>query len=87
MADTHIVEVERRGSGVGTGMVLGIVTVLLVAVIAAFLLMGGPGRLTGSTGQTNVNVPAQSAPQGGPNITIPKDINVNVNQAPAAPAP
>jgi len=74
--------VERSGSGIGTGMVLGMVVVLLVAAIAIFMFMGGPGKLGGTSGQTNINVPAQVQPPG-PNIEIPRQIDINVNQ----PAP
>jgi hypothetical protein len=84
MADT-IVE-RDSSSGVGTGMVMGIVAVLLVVVVMGFFVFGGFGRMTGGNpGQTNVNVPSQGAPQGGPNINVPRSIDVNVNQ-PAAPS-
>src|SRR5688572_30374452 len=52
--------VERTDSGSSTGMVLGIVVVLLVAVMAFFFILG-PGRGSAPTGQTNVNVPGQQA--------------------------
>jgi hypothetical protein len=80
----HHVETVEHGSGTGTGMVLGILVVLLIAVMALFFVFGGPSRFTGgSTPQTNVNVPAQSQPQSGPNINVPRQIDVNVNQQPA----
>ena len=82
----HVETVERRGDS-ATGMVLGIVIVLLVAVVALFFLFGGPGRFASSTpAQTNVNVPAQTQPQSGPNINVPRQIDVNVNQQPAGNA-
>lgn len=89
MADT-IVERDSSG-GMGTGMVMGIVAVLLVVVVMGFFVFGGFGRMTGGNpGQTNVNVPSQGAPQGapqsGPNINIPRSIDVNVNQPAAPPA-
>jgi hypothetical protein len=70
----------------GTGLIVGIL-VVLVAVVVAFFLFSGFGRsATGNAGQTNVNVPAQNAPAGGPNINVPRQIDINVNQ-PSAPAP
>jgi hypothetical protein len=90
--DHYVERVERTdGSGVGTGMVLGIIMVILVALIALFFLFGGPGRFAGTTsgGQTNVNVPGQTAPStnSGPNINVPRQIDVNVNQQPSGGAP
>jgi predicted metalloprotease len=82
----HIV--ERSDSGVATGMVLGIVVVALAVIVALFFVFGGPGRFLGGSAapsQTNVNVPAQSQPQNAPNITIPREIDININQQ-AAPA-
>jgi hypothetical protein len=87
MADHQIVErVERTGSG--SGMIVGMVAVVvLVAVVTLFMIMGGPARLMGSTpSQTNVNVPSQPQQPSGPQINIPRQIDVNVNQpAPQAP--
>jgi len=96
MADTIV---ERQSDrGMSSGMVMGIVIVGLVAIVALFFVFGGPSRFMGSgtPSQTNVNVPAQSQPaqsqpgqsqpQSGPNITIPRQIDVNVNQQPQAPA-
>ena len=97
MAEDHvIVERSDRSSGMAMGLVVGLVLVV-VAVLAIFLISGGPGRFAGPpapAGQTNVNVPAQqpaaqqpAAQQPGPNIQIPRQIDVNVNQpAPQAPA-
>jgi flagellar basal body-associated protein FliL len=92
MADHTVV--ERRESGVGMGVVLGILVVLLVAVIALFFAFGGPTRFMGSApSQTNVNVPAQQQapaqqqPQSGPNFQIPRQVDVNINQPPAQQAP
>jgi hypothetical protein len=87
----HVVErVERdnTGSGMAGGLIIGLVLLLFVAVLAYFVFGGGPGRFAGAPaapGQTNVNVPAQNQPSGGPNIQVPRQIDVNVNQ-PAAPA-
>jgi len=84
MIDRHVV-VDRE-EGVGTGVVLGAVLVLLVVVIGLFFVFGGPSRFVSGNGtpsQTNVNVPAQNQPQSGPNINIPRQIDVNVNQQPA----
>jgi|SRR4051812_20393952 len=85
--------VEHRDSGVGAGAVLGIVLVALIAVMALFFVLGGPGRFAGPTTQqpsnTNVNVPAQQPPQSqsAPNINVPRQIDVNVNQQPGQQAP
>lgn len=86
MADHHVGETSERG--VGIGVVLGIVLVLLVVVIALFFAFGGPTRFVGGApSQTNVNVPAQQQPQSGPNIQVPRQIDINVNQPPAQQAP
>jgi flagellar basal body-associated protein FliL len=92
MAEHQVV--ERSESGVGMGVMLGIVVVLLVAVIALFFAFGGPTRFMGSApSQTNVNVPAQQAPaaqqqpQSAPNVQVPRQIDVNVNQPPAQQPP
>ena len=90
MAERHTY-VERTGdsgTGMASGMVLGIVLLLLVAIVALFFVFGGPSRFAGGTttapNQTNVNVPAQQQqPQSGPNINVPRQIDVNVNQPPA----
>ncbi len=95
MAEHHIVErVERddTGSGIAGGLIIGLVLLLFVAVLAFFVFGGGPGRFAGApapSGQTNVNVPAQSQPSGGTNVQIPRQIDVNVNapQPPAQQAP
>ena len=86
--------VEHRDSGFGAGALLGIVLVALVAVIALFFVFGGPGRFAGPAAtppsNTNVNVPQAQPPQGqsGPNINVPRQIDVNVNQpGQQAPAP
>ncbi len=93
----HTHQVERdTGTGMATGMIVGILVVVLVAILALFFVFGGPARFSGSpstapapSGQTNVNVPSQGQPQSGPNINVPRQIDVNVNQpaqqAPAAP--
>ncbi len=91
----HVVErVERdnSGSGMAGGLIIGLVLLLFVAVLAFFVFGGGLGRFAGApapAGQTNVNVPAQNQPNSGPNIQIPRQIDVNVNapQPPAQQAP
>jgi hypothetical protein len=58
--------------------------------MAFFFVFGGFGRTSGPTGQTNVNVPGQQAqPQApaGPNIQVPRQIDVNVNQGGGQQAP
>ena len=96
MADHHYVERTDSGSGMAAGMILGIVVLLLVGVMALFFIFGGARGPTtpAPSGQTNVNVPGQQAqPQQptGPNIQVPRQIDVNVNQggqpAPAQQAP
>src|SRR5689334_9999708 len=92
----HIV-VEHRDAGTNNGVMLGIFAVVVIAIVALFFVFGGPARFAGGQAQTpsnttNVNVPAQGQqPAAGPNITIPKQIDVNINQpaqqAPAPPAP
>jgi hypothetical protein len=92
----HVV-VEHRDSGTNNGVMVGIIAVALIAIVGLFFVFGGPARFAGGQAQTpnnttNVNVPAQSQqPPSGPNITIPKQIDVNINQpgqqAPAAGAP
>ncbi len=78
--------VERSDHGTATGMLLGIVLVVLIAAIALFFVFGGPGRFVGPAtppNNTNVNVPQQQQPpqgQSGPNINIPRQIDINVNQ-------
>jgi len=89
--------VERTDSGVGTGLVLGILVILLVGVVALFFIFGGPRTAGNQPGpsNTNLNVPGQQAPPAqqpsGPNIQVPRQIDVNVNQpgqqAPQNPAP
>jgi hypothetical protein len=91
----HVERVEHdTGAGAATGMIVGILLVLLVAILALFFFFGGPARFGGSSGpapappgQTNVNVPPQG--QSGPNVQVPRQIDVNINQpaqqAPAAP--
>jgi hypothetical protein len=92
MSDRQVV--EQTESGVGTGMVLGIIVLLLVAIVALFYVFGGPARFMGSApSQANVNVPAQQQPpaqpqpQNAPNVQAPRQIDVNVNQPPAQQAP
>jgi hypothetical protein len=98
MADHHYVERTESDSGMAAGMILGIVVLLLVGVMALFFIFGGARGpvTTPAPGQTNVNVPGQQAPpqQQQPNIQVPRQIDVNVNQgqppaqqAPAQPAP
>ena len=86
MAERQVV--EHRQSGAASGVVIGLLVALVVAVVVVFFMFaGGPGRFTGysNPSQTNVNVPAQQQP--GPNIEIPRQVDVNVNQpAPQAPA-
>ncbi len=94
MAEHHVVErVERddTGSGMAGGLIIGLILLLFIAVLAFFVFGGGPGRFAGAPaqpGQTNVNVPAQNQPSG-PNVQVPRQIDVNVNapQAPAQQAP
>ena len=89
MADIH--EHETRtdtGGGVASGMVLGIVLVVLVVAIAAFLFFGNAFRGTTTPAQpsnnpTNIQVNPPSAPPG------KVDVNVNppAQQAPSQPGP
>jgi hypothetical protein len=79
--------VDRTDRGTSTGIVLGLVLVGVAVIVALFFVLGVPSRFTSGSGtpsQTNVNVPAQSQPQTAPNITIPRQIDVNINQPPAA---
>jgi hypothetical protein len=85
MADI-IVERTDRDRGVGTGIILGIVGMGLAVVLTLFFVFGGTSRFMGGSGQTNVNVPAQSQPAA-PQINIPRQIDVNINQQPAPQAP
>jgi hypothetical protein len=93
--DHHYVErVETRDSG-NYGVIIAAALVLLVVMaVVFFTLLGGASRFGSTTpSQTNVNVPAQQQPQqpSGPNIQVPRQIDVNVNapaqQAPAQQAP
>lgn len=82
--------VDRTDQGVGTGVILGIVIVGLAVVVALFFVFGGPGRFMGGSGipsQTNLNVPAQTQPQSAPLISIPREIEININQQPAPQVP
>jgi predicted lipid-binding transport protein (Tim44 family) len=90
---TYDTYVERRtddGTGLATGMVLGIVLLVLLALVALFFVFGGPSRFAGGTttapNQTNINVPAQQQPSA-PNINVPPRVDVNVNPGQQAPAP
>jgi hypothetical protein len=88
MAD-HIVERSESGSGMVTGLMIGLLLVVVVGVMAFFVFGRGTGPAAPApTGQTNVNVPAQQQPQApsAPNIQVPRQIDVNVNQ-PAQQAP
>jgi hypothetical protein len=91
MADHHYVERTDSGSGMAAGMILGIVVLLLVGVMALFFVFGGSRAVApGPAGQTNINVPAREQPQqpSGPNVQVPRQIDVNVNQGGGqAPAP
>ncbi|MBM2810721.1 MAG: hypothetical protein HW416_1480 [Chloroflexi bacterium] len=81
--------VDRSDRGTSTGVVLGVVLVGIAVIVALFFVAGGTGRFmsgSGTPAQTNVNVPAQSQPQSAPNITIPRQIDVNINQQPAPAA-
>jgi hypothetical protein len=88
--DTYIERTESS-SGVASGVLISIVVVLLVAILALFMAFGGPSRfIAGPTPPTtNVNAPVQGQPQGqprtGPEINVPRQIDINVNQAPAQP--
>ena len=89
---TTIVD-DRRESRMGKGLVLGIAATVVVALVAIFLIAGGPGRFMAAppANQTNVNVPAGNAPAqpvpAGPQINIPPKIDLNINQqAPQPPA-
>lgn len=90
MAEHRIVE-HRDTTGSGTGaMLIGLAIVGLLVVVALFFAFGGPGRFVGgpaTPNQTNVNVPPQSQPQTAPNINVPRQIDVNVNQQAPAQQP
>jgi hypothetical protein len=90
MARHHTyVERTETGDGVANGVLIAILAVLLVAILALFMVFGGPGRfMAGPTpSTTNVNAPVQSQPQSkpqaGPEINVPRQIDINVNQPPA----
>lgn len=96
----HVVDRTDSGAGTATSLVVGILVVLFLGILALFLFFGGPGRFVGGTTtpsqpNTNLNVPQQQQPpqqpQSGPNINVPRQIDVNINQppaqAPAQPAP
>src|SRR5687767_5193714 len=96
MVEHQVIEHTDRGAGIGTGMIAGIVVVLLAAVVVMFLVFGGAGRFAGGTtptapNTTNVNVappaqaqpPALAQPQSGPQINVPREIDINLNQPPA----
>jgi hypothetical protein len=84
MAHVHETRTDG-GSGVASGMVLGIVLVLLVLALAAFAFFGGAFRGAPST------TPAQ--PRNDTNIQVnppaaPPKVDVNINQpSQQAPAP
>jgi hypothetical protein len=89
----HYVERTESGAGTATGVIVGILVVLFLGILALFLFFGGPGRFVGGTTipsqpNTNVNVqpPGQSQPSG-PNINVPRQIDINVNQPPAQQQP
>jgi flagellar basal body-associated protein FliL len=89
MAEHQIIEHTDRSTGIGTGMIIGILLVLLTGVVVMFLFLGGAGRFVGSAAPTapnttNVNVapPALAQPQSGPQINIPREIQINLNQPP-----
>jgi hypothetical protein len=90
MARHHTyVERTESGDGVASGVLVAILALLLVAIVALFMVFGGPGRfMAGPTPPTtNVNAPAQSQPQSQPQrgseINVPRQIDINVNQPPA----
>jgi hypothetical protein len=70
MADVQIQQTPSSGSG--SGVVWGIVVVILLAVIAWFVFGGGFNRSTTSTTKIDIKTPAAAPAPGG---------------APAAPAP
>lgn len=91
MAEHHVVVDRGDSGGMGAGLILGVMAVVLLAVVAFFVIFGNVGR-PAAGGQTNVNAPTQSqpapqaAPQSGPNINIPPQVDVNVNQRSQPPA-
>ena len=92
--DTYVERRTDDGAGMASGMVLGIVVILLVAIVALFFVFGGPSRFAGNSAtpnQTNVNVPSQQQPNpqnnSAPNINVPRQIDVNINQPPAQQQP
>lgn len=70
MAHVHETHTDS-GSGVATGMLVGIVLVVMVLAVAAFVFFGGAFR------------PSATPQQNTPNIQIPSKIDVNVQQAPS----
>src|SRR5438309_1528681 len=87
MEPRTVIEVERRGSGMNSGLIVLTVLALLAAAVGLFVMAGGPARFGGAAGpsQTNINVPAPAA-QTVPQINLPGQIDVNINTQPAAPA-
>jgi len=62
MADVQIQQTPS-GSGSGSGVVWGIIVVILLAIIAWFVFGGGLHKTT--TAKVDINVPGAAAPSGG----------------------
>jgi hypothetical protein len=77
-------EVSTGGGGIGTGMIVGILLVIVALAVAAFVFFGGAFRPSATPAQpsnpTNIQVNPPAAP---PKV----DVNVNVPQVPAQQAP
>lgn len=72
----HVVE-RQESSSAATGLLVGLViAVLIVGVIALFVMLGGPGRITGQP------QPQQQRPA----IEFPSRIDININPGQQQPA-